>query len=155
MSGVRLVRDYPHPPAKVWRAITDPELIALWGMRPEGFSTEVGTRFKFFAKPNPRWRGFIECEMLEARAPSLLRYAWMGNEGEAPTVVTYTLTPRAGGTRLLFEHTGFVGVQGLLLAKLVMAPGMRKMLRSTIPAVLAELDGTGNLRPGSALRPQF
>ena len=35
MTDVRIVRDYPHPPAKVWRALTDPDLMALWGMQPE------------------------------------------------------------------------------------------------------------------------
>ena len=48
MSDIRIERDYPHPPAKVWRAVTDPALIPLWtatgqGGRPEGFSTTVGT----------------------------------------------------------------------------------------------------------------
>ena len=51
MSDIRIVRDYPHPVAKVWRAVTDPELIPLWtatgaGGRPEGFTTTVGTKFK-------------------------------------------------------------------------------------------------------------
>ena len=30
MSDIRIVRDYPHPLAKVWRAVTDPALIPLW-----------------------------------------------------------------------------------------------------------------------------
>jgi uncharacterized protein YndB with AHSA1/START domain len=34
MSNVRIVRDYPHPPQKVWRTLTDPALVALWAMRP-------------------------------------------------------------------------------------------------------------------------
>lgn len=50
MTDIRIVRDYPHPRAKVWRALTDPTLIPLWtatgqGGRPEGFSATVGTRF--------------------------------------------------------------------------------------------------------------
>ena len=58
MSNIRIERDYPHPPAKVWRAVTDPALIPLWtstgqGGRPVGFSTAVGTKFQFVAKPKP------------------------------------------------------------------------------------------------------
>jgi uncharacterized protein YndB with AHSA1/START domain len=30
MSEFRIVQDYPHPMAKVWRALTDPTLIPLW-----------------------------------------------------------------------------------------------------------------------------
>jgi uncharacterized protein YndB with AHSA1/START domain len=155
MSNIRIVRDYPHPPAKVWRALTDPALIALWGMRPEGYSPVVGTRFKFIAKPNAHWRGFIECEVLEAREPSLLRYSWLGNDGEKPTHVSYALEPHAHGTRLTFEHAGFTGFGGFLLAKLIMTPGWKKTLRTEFPAVLADIDDDGNLRPESSLKSKF
>jgi uncharacterized protein YndB with AHSA1/START domain len=145
MTDVRIVRDYPHPPRKVWRALTDPELIARWGMRPEGFSTAVGSRFRFVARPNPGWRGFIECELLEARAPTRLRYAWVDSDGGQPTYVTWSLEPHAGGTRLTFEHSGFRGVSGFLLAKLVMGPGHRKKLTEALPALLASLDDVGDV----------
>lgn len=155
MTDIRIVREYPHPPAKVWRALTVPALMALWGMRPEGFAPVVGTRFKFIAKPQPGWRGFVECEVLEARAPSVLRYAWVGDEDGKPTYVTYALEPHEIGTRLAFEHTGFRGVGGFLLAKLMMGPGWKKMLATSIPNVLADVDDAGNLRPESALEPKF
>jgi uncharacterized protein YndB with AHSA1/START domain len=155
MSDIRIVRDYPHPPAKVWRALTDPALIALWSMRPEGFSPTVGTRFKFIAKPQPGWRGFVECEVLEAREPSVLRYSWVGDDNGKSTTVTYTLEPHQGGTRLTFEHTGFTGIGGFLLTKLMLGPGWRKMLGKIFPAVLADVDDDGKLRPGSTLKPKF
>jgi uncharacterized protein YndB with AHSA1/START domain len=155
MSDIRIVRDYPHPPSKVWRALTDPELIALWGMRPEGFAPVVGTRFKFVAKPNPGWRGFVECEVLEVREPSLLRYAWVGDDSGKATYVTFSLAAHAGGTRLTFQHSGFTGVGGFMLAKLMMGPGWKKMLGDAFPAVLADLDDAGKLRPGSSLKPKF
>ena len=153
MSVIRIVRDYPHPPAKVWRALTDPQLMALWGMRPEGFAPVIGTRFKLFGKPNPSWRGFVECELLEARAPTVLRYSWDGDGQGHATQLTYSLEPHAGGTRLTMEHAGFKGVAGFLLAKLIMTPGWKKMVDTTFPALLAELDDAGRLRAGSSLRP--
>ena len=153
MSDIRIVRDYPHPPAKVWRALTDPALIALWGMRPEGFSTEVGARFKFFGTPNAQWRGFIECELLEAREPTKLRYSWIDSDRGKPTYVTWSLEPHAGGTRLRFEHAGFTGVSGFLLAQLVMGPGHRKKLHVVLPALLADLGEDGQLRAGSSFKP--
>ena len=91
MTDIRIVRDYPHPPAKVWRALTDPALMALWGMRPEGFAPVVGTRFKLVAKPQPGWRGFVECEVLEAREPSILRCSWLGEDD--PTTFFYRGRP--------------------------------------------------------------
>jgi uncharacterized protein YndB with AHSA1/START domain len=155
MTVIRIVRDYPHPPTKVWRALTVPELMALWGMRPEGFAPVVGTRFKLVAKPQPGWRGFVECEVLKAREPSLLKISWVGNEGQKPMHVTYEVEAHAGGSRLTFEHAGFEGVGGFILAKLMMGPGWRKMLGTAIPAVLADLDDDGKLRGGSVLKPKF
>jgi uncharacterized protein YndB with AHSA1/START domain len=155
MSDLRIVRDYPHPPSKVWRVLTEPPLMALLGMQPEGYSPVVGTRFRFVGKPNPGWRGFVECEVLESREPSVLRYSWDDDGKGRPTHVAYTLEPHAGGTRLTLEHTGFTGVSGFLFTKLVMGPGWRKTLGTSLPAVLADLDEEGKLRPGSSLRPKY
>jgi uncharacterized protein YndB with AHSA1/START domain len=155
MSDIRIVRDYPHPPSKVWRALTVPALMALWGMRPEGFEPVAGNRFKLVAKPQPGWRGFVECEVLEAREPTVLRMSWVGDENGKATFVTYRLEAHEGGTRLTFEHSGFAGVGGFLLAKLMMGPGWKKMLGVRFPEVLADVDEAGNVREGSTLKPKF
>jgi uncharacterized protein YndB with AHSA1/START domain len=147
VSDIRIVRDYPHPPMKVWHALTDPVLIPLWtstgqGGRPEGFSTTVGTRFRFVAKPRPGWRGIVDCEVLEAREPSLLRYSWIGDENGETTYVTYRLEPHAGGSRFTYEHTGFTGIAGFL-TKLALGHVRKKMLRVGLTAVLNDIDEDG------------
>ena len=123
------------------------------GGRPVGFSTEVGTRFQFVARPRPGWRGIVDCEVLEAREPSLLRYSWVGDEDGPATFVTYRIEPHAGGTRFTYEHTGFTGAGGFLLAKLLGAV-RRKMLTVGLPAVLDDLDENGALRGSSTLKPK-
>lgn len=143
MSEYRIVNDYPHPPAKVWRALTDPTLIPLWtstgkGGRPEGFSTDVGTRFRFIAKPMPGWGGIVECEVLESSAPFLLRYTWVGDEGDDVTLVTYRLEPHGDGTRFTCEHTGFTGASGFVISR-ILASVRRKMLGVGLRAVLDDL----------------
>jgi uncharacterized protein YndB with AHSA1/START domain len=140
MTDIRIVRDYPHPPANVWRALTEPELMGRWGMRPEGYLPVVGTRFRLIGKANPGWRGFVECEVLEVREGLMLRYAWDDDGKGPPTQVTYRLEPHAGGTRLTVEHSGFRGVRGFIFAKLIMTPGWGKVLGTALPALLAELD---------------
>jgi uncharacterized protein YndB with AHSA1/START domain len=165
MTDIRIVREYPHKAQKVWRALTEPELIALWGMRPEGFEAVVGNRFKFVAKPNPGWRGFVECEILEATKPTssssgVLSYSWIGDNDGSKTIVTFTLEPTNTGdsgdsTRLVFEHSGFTGVSGFLLAKLMMGPGWKKMLADAFPTVLTNTDATGTLNPTHNLKPRF
>jgi uncharacterized protein YndB with AHSA1/START domain len=158
MSEILIVRNYPDPPTKVWRALTDPGLVPLWtstgrGGRPEGFSPIVGTRFRFVGKPMPGWRGIVECEVLEANEPSLLRYSWVGDENGDPTEVIYRIEPREGGARFTYEHTGFTGIGGFLMAKLVLGPVRKKMLDVGLPAVLADIDDDGRLSPWSTLRP--
>jgi len=155
MSAVRIVRDYPHSPAKVWRVLTEPRLMALWGMRPEGFQPVAGARFKLIGEPNKHWRGFVECVVLEAREPAKLSYSWVGDDDGSETTVSYTLEAHSGGTRLRFEHSGFKGVNGLFMTQLIMGPGWKKTLRGELPAVLKEIDEAGELRAGSTLVPRF
>ena len=144
MADIHIVHDYPHPPAKVWRAVTDPDLIPRWtatgrGGRPVGFAPVVGTRFQFVAKPVPGWRGIVDCEVLEVREPSLLRFSWAGEEGGTPTYVSYHIEPHDGGTRFTFDHTGFTGPGGFVMAKLL-GSVRKKMLTVGLAAVLDDLE---------------
>jgi uncharacterized protein YndB with AHSA1/START domain len=144
MAEIRIVRDYPQPPEQVWRALTDPALIPRWtstgaGGRPEGFATTVGTKFRYVAKPKPGWSGIVECEVLESDEPRLLRYSWADPGGGEVTEVAYRLQPREVGTRFTYEHTGFTGVGGLLMATLL-GRVRTKMLTTGLPAVLNDLN---------------
>jgi uncharacterized protein YndB with AHSA1/START domain len=157
MSDFRIVTEYPHPPAKVWRALTDPALVPLWtstgkGGRPVGFAPAVGTRFKFVAKPMPGWNGIVDCEVLEVQEPSRLRYSWQGDAKDDVTIVTYELAPQGAGTRFTWDHTGFTGLGGFVVSKML-ASVREKMLTVGLPAVLDEMDAEGRLRAGSALAP--
>src|ERR1700745_1769928 len=144
MSDIRIVRDYPQAPDKVWRAVTDPELVPRWtatgqGGRPAGFEPVVGNKFQFIAKPVPGWRGIVDCEVVEVREQSLLRYTWVGTEGEAPTYVTYHLEPHTDRTRFTFEHTGSTGAGRFFMAKLL-GRVRAKMLAVGLPAVLDDMN---------------
>lgn len=131
---------YPHPRARVWRALTEPALIRRWLMNPEGFAPVAGTRFVLRAEgAHPGWRGFVECEVLAVEPGRLLRYSWIGDPDQPPLTVTFRLEDAGAGTRLVLDHEGFRGVGGWLLARLMMGPGWGKMLRKRIPAVLESL----------------
>jgi uncharacterized protein YndB with AHSA1/START domain len=155
MSDIHIVREYPHPRHKVWRALTDPDLIRRWLMRPEGFAPVVGNHFKLLAKAQPGWRGFVECEVLEVRENERLRYSWVGNDGQSPMEVTFVLEEVPSGTRLTFLHTGFTGFGGFLLAKLMLGPGWGKMFRKLMPNVLDHLADDGTLEPNSDVPYKF
>jgi uncharacterized protein YndB with AHSA1/START domain len=158
MSEYHVVREYPKPLPIVWTALTDPALVPLWtstgqGGRPEGFTPEVGTKFRFIGKPFPGWDGIVRCEVLAVEAPTLLRYDWRNKESDDPTVVTNHLEEISGGTRVTWDHTGFRGIEGVFMAWLL-GRVRRKMLAEGLPAVLNALDEQGNLRPGSQLHPK-
>src|SRR5579883_1008988 len=106
--------DLPQSPEKVWRALTEPDLLARWLM-PNDIRPVVGHRFTMRAQPVPGWDGVVHCEVLTVEPHSLLRYSWRGGSSSREgygaaldTVVTFTLTrTRSGGTRLALEHSGF------------------------------------------------
>ncbi|MCV3208461.1 SRPBCC domain-containing protein [Mesorhizobium sp. YC-39] len=106
--------ELPDPPEKVWRALTEPKLLAAWLM-PNDIEPEIGSRFAF-AGPDAR----IDCKILDAEPGRLLRYSWR----ELPTtrgaarpeplgspmdsIVTFTLDRTvSGGTHLRIVHDGF------------------------------------------------
>ena len=57
---VSLEYDLPYPPAKVWRALTEPELLARWLMAND-MDAKVGHNFKLTSKPMPQWDGIVRC----------------------------------------------------------------------------------------------
>ena len=99
-----LEREMPHPPEKIWRALTQGSLIEEWLMTSD-FQPVVGHRFTFRATPVPNWNGVIESEVLVVEPHARLSYSWgaLGLE----SVVNWTLTPTSTGTLLRMEHSGF------------------------------------------------
>jgi uncharacterized protein YndB with AHSA1/START domain len=97
-------RVIPHHPEKIWRALTEGQLLEQWLMKND-FQPVVGHRFTFRATPVQNWSGVIECEVLVVEPNSRLSYGW-GTLG-LETVVTWTLTPTEGGTLLRMEQSGF------------------------------------------------
>ncbi|MFD2351213.1 SRPBCC domain-containing protein [Nonomuraea ferruginea] len=87
----------PAPPAKVWDALTKPELLARW-WAPGDVSAVVGHRFHL---QMPGW-GSVPCEVLEAEPYERLVYTF-----NTTWTLTWRLVAEGKGTRLLLEHSGF------------------------------------------------
>ena len=104
-EAVSLEFDLHHSPEKVWRALTDPELIAEWLLPAVDFKLQPGAAFLFKAPPQPGWDGVVSCRVVDVEARSKLSYRWV--VGDIDTVVTFTLTPAASGTRLSLVQSGF------------------------------------------------
>lgn len=97
--------DLHHSPEKVWRALTDPVLLAEWLLPVVDLKLEPEAAFTFKAQPQPGWDGAVNCRFLEIEAHRKLSYTWV--VGDIDTVVTFTLTPTASGARLSLVQSGF------------------------------------------------
>lgn len=103
--------DLPHSPQKVWRALTDPVLLAEWLLPVLGqeLQLEPGAAFTFKTQPYPGWDGTVNCRFVEIESQRKLKYTW--SVPFLDTVVTFTLTPTATGTRLSLLQSGFKSEQ--------------------------------------------
>jgi len=102
-------RVFPHPPEKLWRALTESTLLAQWMMNND-FAPEVGHRFQFRTESVPqKWNGIVDCKVLVVEPLQRLSYNWGvgGAESGLQWVVLWTLTPAEGGTHLRMEQSGF------------------------------------------------
>jgi uncharacterized protein YndB with AHSA1/START domain len=97
--SVVVEREVAFAPEKIWRALTQPHLIAEWLMKND-FAPVVGHGFTLTGD----W-GSVDCKVTAIEPNRTLAYTWdaMGLE----SVVTWTLTPTGAGTHLRMEQAGF------------------------------------------------
>lgn len=126
---IQLTQFIPHPPAKVWAALTDPAFQTKWwaagDVRPV-----VGHRFTLDMGP---W-GRQPCEVIAVEHEKLLSYSFA--PGTLDTTITWRLVAEGEGTRLSLEHRGFdldsplgkTAFQG-------MGSGWPKVLSRIVPAL--------------------
>jgi uncharacterized protein YndB with AHSA1/START domain len=104
--AVVIEREFPHPPEKLWRALTHPHLIEEWLMKND-FKPAVGHHFNLRGE----WGGVLDCEVLAIEPNKTLSYTWNFTHDDAAfdlkSVVTFTLTPTNAGTHLRMEQSGF------------------------------------------------
>jgi uncharacterized protein YndB with AHSA1/START domain len=120
--SVVIEREMPHPPEKVWRALTQSSLLKEWLMKND-FQPIVGHRFNFRAD----W-GAVDGEVLAVEPNKMLSYGWAAFGLES--VVTWTLTPTSTGTHLRIGAVGLpngsgAGLQGrqVRVAGILRGPG--------------------------------
>lgn len=95
---LRFTRRFPHPPEKVWRALTEPEHLAAWFPTDIEGERRTGAplRFVFRGGEGPT----IDGEMVACDPPSLLELRWGGSE-----TLRFELRPDGDGTLLTFVDT--------------------------------------------------
>lgn len=158
---IRLKIVLPYPPGKVWRALTDPELLGKWFMEND-IRPELNHYFTFRMAPQKGWDGITHCEITALEPLKHIAYSYRGEAtGEKAlacagihsdaadkmtkgiftkldSILSFTLEPTCGGTILLMEHSGYTGLK-LVLVSLIMQMGWKKQLRKKLPTVLEQM----------------
>lgn len=129
---ILLAEEYPHPPDKVWRLLTDSKELERWLM-PNDFVAEVNRIFTMTTAPRPGFDGTICCQVLELDPPRRMQWSWRA--GSMNSTVTFELSPTETGTRLTLRHEGFRGLSSIL-PWLIMRHGWKEKLRVRIASLL-------------------
>ncbi len=140
LRTIRVDAFLPHPPAKVWKALTDSELMARWLM-PNDFKLEVGHTFTFQGRPIPEagFGGVGHSEVLAFETEKMLRIGWCAapeDESALDSTVTFTLEPEGTGTRLFLLHDGFDPDDAYQVAARRFMGGGWKQVCASISAVI-------------------
>ncbi len=122
---------YPHPPARVWKALTDPEALAKW-MMPNNFVPDLGHRFEFISDQG---KEKFSCVVTELDPEKRLSFTWVGGDEDPPSVVRWTLQPDdGGGTRLTVEHQVLEPAASYVLIEAGM--NWRSVMGDSLPVLL-------------------
>ncbi|MFK4145564.1 SRPBCC domain-containing protein [Streptomyces sp. NPDC004065] len=145
LTTIRVDRFYPHPPAKVWRALTEPALLAQWQMEgADGFRLEVGHRYRMTSvpRPNTNFSGAVDVEVLAYEAGRTLSVRWADADpaGTVHWTLTWTLEQEGRGTRLFLVHEGFdPDDPAQMMARRIMDGGWRSHVLRALGQALERL----------------
>ena len=139
---IRIDQFLPYSPARVWKALTDHNLLARWLM-PNDFQLVVGHHFTFKNVPIAavKFEGTVYCEVLDFEVERRLRFSWVdhGEENGLNSIVTWRLESEGNGTHLFLEQEGFDPNHPLQLKGYqMMSQGWSRIVRQRLVEVLAE-----------------
>jgi uncharacterized protein YndB with AHSA1/START domain len=108
-SVLRFERHLAHPPATVWRLVTEPAELAHWFPAGVSYDREpapgVGLRFRFEGQDTD-----TTGEILEYEPPKVFGFRWQDD------VLRFELVPDGDGCRLFFTHVISDAMGGALAA---------------------------------------
>lgn len=131
---LRFERRLNHPPAKVWKAVTDPGEMAHWFPAAVHTELEAGAEMRFsFDDGAEHGEAYTEGRILEFDPPRVYAFRWHD------AVYRFELIPDGPGCRLLFSTTlSGTGTHGDLPSVARQAPGWDGCLGM----LAARLDGS-------------
>jgi uncharacterized protein YndB with AHSA1/START domain len=145
LTTVRVDQYFPHPPAKVWRALTEPELLVQWQMQgAEAFRLEVGHRYTMTSVPRPNsgFSGTVAVQVLAFEPERMLSLRWADEDPANPAdwTITWRLEQEGRGTRLFLVHEGFdPDDPAQMMARTIMGGGWRSQVMSALGRALERM----------------
>ncbi|MET8830088.1 SRPBCC domain-containing protein [Streptomyces sp. NPDC004610] len=146
LTAIRVDHFFPHPPAKVWRALTEPELLVQWQMPgARDFRLEVGHHYRMTSVPRPNtgFSGSVEVSVLAFDIERMLRVRWADTDptNSADWTITWTLEQEGRGTRLFLVHEGFdPDDPAQLMARRIMDGGWRSHVMRSLGQTLDRME---------------
>jgi uncharacterized protein YndB with AHSA1/START domain len=149
-ESVVLEYDLAEPPHEVWRALTEPQLLATW-LGPNDIRPEVGAQFQI---DGDRGSAPVHCRILDAEPHRRLRWQqWERDDADArgtlvESLVSFELSALPdGGTHLRLVHDGFAvcpivamaGVAATSAATAVPLRTRRVRARMAAPTIVCSL----------------
>jgi len=109
MNKLEIVRQFPHEPARVFSALTDPAKMSQWFFCSESGATKVTNDLRRGGKyvvemPHDGEPVVIHGVYLEIEPPKKLVFTWNSTRGVKDSKVTIELSPISGGTKLVITH---------------------------------------------------
>jgi uncharacterized protein YndB with AHSA1/START domain len=146
LTTIEVEEFLPHAPATIWRALTEPELIARWLMEND-FQAIVGHKFHMRGIPVPAvgFSGLVASEVLDVETEKVLRISWRDahSGNNLDSTVTWSIAAEDTGTRLSLVHDGFDPSEPTHVAShRIMSGGWRNHVLPRLGQTLAELDST-------------
>jgi uncharacterized protein YndB with AHSA1/START domain len=131
---VQLEATYPHPPERVWKALTESDKLSRWLM-PNDFRPLIGYRFRLETPAG----AIVKGKVIEVEDQALIAFTW-NDEDDGESVVVWRLEPVDGGTRVSVEHRP-VETPEVTRIPIDAYFNWRYALRHRLPGLLALLRG--------------
>lgn len=91
---------------KLWKAITEKDLMKLWYFDLAEFKAEKGFKFQFIGCSNDNTQYIHLCEVTEVIPNKKLTYSWKYEGYEGISYLTFELIDLGKKTKLTLTHTG-------------------------------------------------
>jgi uncharacterized protein YndB with AHSA1/START domain len=101
-AALRFERALPHPPERVWRALTDVDEQGAWHPTPARIEPRVGGAVEWRTERFEHWE---PGEVTAYEPPRLLAYTWSKEESPDPDLLRWELRPHDEGCLLILVHS--------------------------------------------------